>query len=61
MLRIIINPARAEKYLQISKEMPNDKEHQNDAGEGNDHFFPDGRPIKRGEGIHAQIQLAFLL
>src|SRR5919201_3313979 len=40
--------------------MPNDEEHQNDAGERSDHFFTDGRAIKRGESGHEEIRLAFL-
>ena len=59
MLRIIIDPTRSEKNLQISKEMPDDKEHQNDAGKGDDHFFTDGRAIKRGEGSHEANTLVF--
>ena len=59
MLRIIVDPTRAEKNLQISKEMPDDKEHQDDAGKGDDHFFTDGRAIKRGEGSHEANTLVF--
>ena len=59
MLRIIIDPTRSEKNLQVPKEMPDDEDHQDNAGEGNDHLFSDGRAIKRGEGSHEDNTLSF--
>ena len=59
MLGVIIDPTRSQKNLQISKEMPDDEEHQNDAGEGNDHFFANGRAIKRGESSHEANKVVF--
>ena len=61
MLRVIIDPTRSEKNLQISKEMPDDEEHQNDAGKGNDHFFANGRAIKRGESSHEANTVVFFI
>jgi hypothetical protein len=58
MLRVIIDPAGPDKNLQISEEMADDKEHQNDPGNGDDHFFTDGRAIERGEGSHAAITVS---
>ena len=59
MLGIIIDPTRSEKNLQISKEMPDDEEHQNDAGKGDDHFLTNGRAIKCGEGSHETNTVSF--
>ena len=36
-----IDPIRPEKNLQISEEMADDEGNQNDAGDGDDHFFAD--------------------
>src|SRR4030095_17263597 len=60
MLCVIIDPARSEKNLQVTQEMTDDKEHQDHAGEGDDHFFADGRAIKCAKGSHREIRLAFL-
>jgi hypothetical protein len=32
--------------------MPDDENNQNDAGDGDDHFFSNRRAIKSGENIH---------
>src|SRR5947199_10432275 len=39
--------------------MPDDEEHQNDAGKGDDHFLTDGRAIKCGEGSHETNTVSF--
>jgi hypothetical protein len=59
MLGVIIDPTRSQENLQISKEMPDDEEHQNDAGKGDDHFLTNGRAIKRGESSHEGSTLSF--
>ena len=59
MLGVTIDPTRSEKNLQISQEMPDDEEHQNDAGKGNDHFLANGRAIKRGESSHEANKVIF--
>ena len=59
MLGVIIDPTRSEENLQISKEMPDDEEHQNDAGKGDDHFLTNGRAIKRGESSHEANKVVF--
>ena len=60
MLRVIIDPARSQKDLQVAQQMSNDEQHQNHADERDDHFLADGGAIKRGESGHEQIRLAFL-
>src|SRR6478672_7643818 len=60
MLRVIIDPARPEKNLEIAQQMSNNEQHQNHAGERDDHFLADGGAIKAGEVSHAEIRLAFL-
>src|SRR6266404_8506635 len=41
MLRVTVDPIRAQKDLQISKQMSNDEKDQNDPRDRDDHFFPD--------------------
>ena len=60
MLRVIIDPARSQKNLQVAQQMPNDEQHENHAGERDDHFLADGGAIKAGEVGHAEIRLAVL-
>ena len=48
VLRVIIDPPRPEKNLQVSQQVPDDEQHQNHAGERDDHFLADGGAIKRG-------------
>src|SRR5690348_14173374 len=38
MLRVTIDPIGSKENLQVPDEVPDDKEHQNDAGHCNDHF-----------------------
>jgi hypothetical protein len=52
MLRVTIDPVGANENLQISKQMPNDKEDQNDAGDRDNHFFSNRRVVKSSENIH---------
>ena len=52
MLRVIINPPRPEKNLQVSQQVSNDEQHQNHPCKGDDHFLTDGGAIKRREGGH---------
>jgi len=59
MLGVIIDPTRSQENLQISEEMPDDEEHQNDAGKGDDHFLTNGRAIKRGESSHEANKVVF--
>jgi len=35
--------------------MSDNEKNQNDAGDGDDHFFPNGRAIKSSEDIHERI------
>src|SRR5437763_14437162 len=60
MLRVIIDPARSQKNLQVAQQMPNDEQHENHAGERDDHFLAGGGAIKAGEVGHAEIRLAVL-
>src|SRR5438067_1751823 len=60
MLRVIIDPARSQKNLQVAQQMSNDEQQENHAGERDDHFLADGGAIKAGEVSHAEIRLAFL-
>ena len=60
MLRVTIDPVRPEKNLQIAEQMADDEQHQNDAGDRDDHFLADGGAIKGGEVGHAEIRLAVL-
>ncbi len=39
--------------------MPNDEQHQNHAGERDDHFLADGGAIKRGESGHEANTVVF--
>ena len=41
MLGVGIDPIRPEKNLQVAEEMTDDEGNQNDAGDGDDHFFAD--------------------
>ena len=59
MLRVIINPARPEKNLEIAQEVTDYEQHENYPRKGDDHFLADGGAIKRGEGGHVQIRLPF--
>src|SRR6266513_5706452 len=52
MLRIIIDPTRPKKNLQIAQQVTKDEQHQNHPGKGNDHFLAYGRAIKAGEVGH---------
>src|SRR4029077_8305058 len=60
MLRVIIDPARSQKNLQVAQQVPNDEQHENHAGERDNHFLADGGTIKAGEVGHAEIRLAVL-
>ena len=60
MLRVIIDPARSQKNLQVAQQMPNDEQYENHAGERDDHFLADGGAIKAGKVGHAEIRLAVL-
>jgi hypothetical protein len=46
MLRVTIDPIRADENLQIPEQMSDHEKDQNDAGDRDDHFFPDRRAIK---------------
>ena len=59
MLRVIIDPARPQKNLEIAQQMSNDEQHQNHAGERDDHFLSDGGAIKRGESGHEANTVVF--
>jgi hypothetical protein len=41
MLRVAIHPIRAEKNLQITEQMPNDEQDQDDSGDRDDELFAD--------------------
>ena len=59
MLRVIIDPPRPEKNLQIPQQVTDDEQHQNHAGERDDHFLADGGAIKPGEGGHEANTVVF--
>src|SRR2546423_8049449 len=59
MLRIIIDPTRPKKNLQVPQQVSNDEQHQNHAGERDDHFLADGGAIKRGESSHEANTVVF--
>src|SRR6266540_3475504 len=46
MLRVTVDPIRSDKNLQIPEQMSDHKKNQNDAGDRDDHFFPNRRVIK---------------
>src|SRR6266480_4142964 len=46
MLRVTVYPIGSEKDLQIPEQMSDDKKNQNDAGDRDDHFFPNRGAIK---------------
>ena len=46
MLRVAVDPIRADENLQIPEQMSDHEKDQNDAGDGDDHFLPDRRAIK---------------
>src|SRR5438552_14694630 len=58
MLRVTVDPIRAQKDLQISKQMSDDEKDQNDPGDRDDHFFSDRRMIKSRERVHEGLLLA---
>src|ERR1043166_5628300 len=43
MFRVGIDPIRPEKNLEVAEQMADDERDKNDAGDGDDHFFADGR------------------
>src|SRR6266568_2141737 len=46
MLRVTVDPIRSNKNLQIPQQMSDHKKDQNDAGDRDDHFFPNRGAIK---------------
>jgi len=40
MFLVTVDPIRSYKNLQIAEQMSDDKKDQNDAGDRDDHFFP---------------------
>src|SRR5882762_4770565 len=46
VLRVTIDPIRADENLQIPEQMSDYEKDQNDAGDRDDHFFTDRRTIK---------------
>ena len=46
MLRVTVDPVRAEENLKVAEQMSDDKKDQNDAGNRDDHFLPNRRAIK---------------
>ena len=46
VLRVTVNPVRADENLEIAQQMSDNKEDQNDPSDGNDHFLPNRRAIK---------------
>ena len=54
MLRVTVHPIRSQKNLQISEQMPDNKEDQNDPRDRDDEFFPDGRAIKSRRCSHVK-------
>jgi hypothetical protein len=53
MFRVIIDPIRADENLQISKQMSDHEQNQNDPRDRDDHFFSNRRPIESRYNIHA--------
>ena len=52
MLRVAVDPIRAEENLQVAEQMSDDEEDQNDARDRDNHFFPNRRAIKSCQNIH---------
>ena len=48
MLRVTVDPIRADENLQIPEQMSDHEKDQNDAGDRDDDFFSDRRAIKMG-------------
>ena len=49
MFGVTVDPGRPEEDLQISEQMTDDEENQNDASERDDEFLADRRRIKSGD------------
>ncbi len=52
MLRVTIDPIGSQKNLQISQQMTDNEENQNDSRDRDDEFFPDGGAVKSGNVSH---------
>src|SRR5437016_7417055 len=52
VLRVTINPIWSNKNLQVAEQMSDHEKNQNDAGNRDDHFFSNGRPIKSRQQSH---------
>ena len=59
MLRVIINPVRPEKNLEIAQEVTDYKQHENYSRKSDDHFLADGGVIRRGESSHEANTVVF--
>ena len=51
MLRVTIDPIGSEEDLQVAEQMADNEKNQNDAGDRDDHFFPNRRMVEGGERV----------
>jgi hypothetical protein len=58
VLRVAVDPFWSQKNLQISQQMSDNENDQDDAREGHDHFFSNGRLIESSNNIHDGLRAA---
>ena len=57
MLGVSIDPVGSEEDLQIAEQMSDDEEDQNDASDGDNHLFANGRAVETRSGVHDLVPL----
>src|SRR6266513_5408714 len=55
MLRVTIDPIGSEEDLQVAEQMADNEKNQNDAGDRDDHFFPNRRMGESEERVQEYI------